>query len=685
MTQQHKNISDDLSMVRTFWRTNAMMLLSLVALYNFKQLLQYYSSFSIAQAMTHLGDDNLHSLWLILDLLQFVFLVLVLHVLWSIIITVSCRPWFTIFRDAGIRTQIWLIIILSHITLVLGINAYWYPTSLLGFFRDTLLVNPWILIPLILVLCSFFIWGLVTLIGKRLSYSLLAIGLFMVGISTSGSSEHYAPTDKTSPNVFIIGIDALRPDHLNFRDPDKHFTPGINQFIQQAHLYDKTYTPLGRTYVAWMSILTGQYPVTHGARFNLAPPELIKKPLPLIRELKALGYQTTYGIDERRFNQIDMEYGFDKVIGPKIGAADAIIANIGDIPLINLFLKLSVSESLFPYLYMNRAYGKAYDPLLFNRKITDSLSTKRPNFLAVHFCQLHWPFTSKNFIDVNDATWKGNYNHFMYQTMLPKVDAQFQQFMDTLEDRGFLDNALVYLISDHGEGFMLEKDTLQGDQAKDEAKLNVNAWGHGTNVLSQEQVNVLMAYRRFGPQEEKQTAKKIQGIYSLTDIAPSLFEELDLSLETKDKAFDGHILPKDMSQVIPLSVFVESSIPVKSLNASFIDEAKVLSETMSKYEIRDNGRAVLVPSIYQEMIAKKQRSVYFQHWQLAMLPDYEDLILVDTRQNRWYSLEKYQGDAPWSEMLKDLCAHYRDDNGFDPQNRCQQTQENSRRMATNTD
>ncbi|SQH76827.1 conserved membrane protein of unknown function, might belong to Sulfatase [Shewanella benthica] len=681
MAQKLEQMTDNLSMIRIFWRTNAMMLLSLVALYNFKQVLQYYSSFSLAQAMNLLSDDNLLSLWLMLDLLQFVFLVIALHVLWAVIITLSCKPWFTIFSDAGIRTQIWLIIMLSHITLVLGANAYWYPTSLLGFLRDTPLATPWGLTLLLTALCSLFLWGVITLVGKRLTFSVLAICLIMASISSRSSSEHYAPTDNSSPNVFIIGIDALRPDHLNFRDPDNNFTPGINQFIQQSYLYDKTYTPLGRTYVAWMSILTGQYPVTHGARFNLAPPELIDKPLPLIRELKARGYKTTYGIDERRFNQIDTEYGFDQVIGPKIGAADAIIANIGDIPLINILLKLAVSESLFPYLYMNRAYGKAYDPMLFNRKVIDSLSTSRPNFLAVHFCQLHWPFTSKNFIDVNSATWKGNYNHFMHQAMLSKVDIQFQQFMDTLQDRGFLDNALVYLISDHGEGFMLEEDTLQGSQPKDETKLNVNAWGHGTHVLSQEQTNVLMAYRRFSPQAE--TANKIQGIYSLTDITPSLFKELGLSLKPTDKAFDGHVLPKDMSQVVSQSVFVESSIPVKSINASFIDEAKVLSETLSKYEIRANGRAVLVPSIYREMIAQKQRSVYFQHWQLAMLPDYEDLILVDTDQNRWYSLATYQGDAPWRKMLSDLCSHYRDDKGFDHNNKCRQAQQRSRQRVTN--
>ncbi len=435
-----------------------------------------------------------------------------------------------------------------------------------------------------------------------------------------------------------------------------------------------------------MSLLSGQYPINHGARFNLAPPELVETHFPLISELKKQGYMTTYAIDERRFNQIDEAYGFDQIVGPKIGAADAIISNIADIPLINLFIKLPLSEILFPYLYMNRAYGKAYDPILFNQTVSGSLSTSQPNFLAVHFCQLHWPFTSKNFIDIESAEWSGNYNHFMYQAMLSKVDTQFGDFMKDLENRGFLENAIVYLVSDHGEGFMLEQDTLVNSGKEENSKLNVNAWGHGTNILSQEQSNVLMAYRKFtpGPQSSPQV---VSGIFSLIDIAPSLFSELNLSLESSDKPFDGIVLPKDKASLITgiteREVFVESSLPVKSINASFIDEKKVFSETASKYEVRGNGRVVMLPQFYDELVGKKQRSIYYKHWQLAMLPDFEELILVDTIMKTWSSIPNYQGAAPWGKMLTRLCEHYRKDTGFDQTGQCRNAIAESQSMQGN--
>lgn len=667
-------------MLRTFWRTNALMLLSLILLYNFRQLLQYYSSFSLATAMTHVNQTDLLSQGLLFDLMQFALLILLLHLFWSLIITLSCRPWFCLTRHEGIRTQIWLIISLSHFTLVVAANAYLFPTSLLGFLRDTPLASPLALTVLGCLLMAQFLWGIYHFIGRVATLSLIVATLSLSYFSTTKFDEPYAPTDKDSPNVFIIGIDALRPDHLGYRNRDNHFTPNIDKFLSKANVFDNTYTPQGRTYVAWMSLLSGLYPINHGARFNLAPPELVQTEFPLIRELKQQGYMTTYAMDERRFNQIDEEYGFAQIIGPKIGAADAIIANIADIPLINLFIKLPLSEILFPYLYMNRAYGKAYDPILFNQAVSDSLSTNQPNFLAVHFCQLHWPYTSKDFIDIDSAEWSGNYNHFMYQAMLSKVDTQFRHFMDELESRGFLDNALVYLISDHGEGFMLGQDTLQKTNDVNDGKLNVNAWGHGTNILSQEQSNVLMAYRKFTPGSQS-NPQMVSGIFSLIDIAPSLFSELNLGLERSDKAFDGIVLPKDKvamtTDITEREVFVESSLPVKSINASFIDEKKVLSETASRYEVRDNGRVVMLPQFYDELIGKKQRSIYYKHWQLAMLSDFEELILVDTEMKTWSSIPNYQGTAPWVKMLTSLCEHYRDDQGFDPNGKCSNTIVNS--------
>ncbi|WP_256717775.1 sulfatase-like hydrolase/transferase [Shewanella sp. UCD-KL12] len=664
-----------ISMKRTFWRTNALMLLFLVALYNFKLLIQYFSSFSIASVMTHVRSEDLMSPGLLFDIGIFIFLVVLFHFIWSLIITISCKPWFKLIKHNGIKTQIWFVIVLLHFTLILAANAYFYPTSLLGFLRNTPIASPISLLMMLTTVITLFLWATYSQFGKKNTLVGIASATVLVFILNYSPEPKHAASVQQKPNIFIIGIDGLRPDHLNYKNSTNNFTPFIDDFISQSTVYSNTYTPLGRTYVAWMSILSGLYPKHHGARFNLAPPELVNQEFPLIRELNRKDYQTTYAMDERRFNQIDASYGFDQVIGPKIGAADAIISGLADFPLINLLSNTPGVSKLFPYLYINRGYGKAYSPIKFNDEVLRSLSSTEPNFLSVHFCQLHWPYTSKDFIDVNSAEWKGNYNHFMYQAMLKKVDLQIDDFLSKLEQRGYLDNAIVYLISDHGEGFMLEQDEINNPSLAMNETLHTSAWGHGTNILSQDQTNVLMAYRRFDNQQiSPPINKEIQGSFSLIDIAPSLFQELSLTLQKSDQPFDGLPLQTANDTKVDRSIFVESSVPFRSINASFIDEKQVIYETASNYEVRENGRAVIIPSVYKEMVARKQRAIYFKQWQLAILPNFDELVLIDTHKKLWYQVSQYQGKAPWRSMLFDLCHHYKNDLGFDQRLHCKQSQ-----------
>ncbi|QSX40436.1 sulfatase-like hydrolase/transferase [Shewanella cyperi] len=660
------------SLLRTFFRTLALMILLLIILFNYKHLIQYYSALSMADTMMQLDSSQLLSRGFILDIGLFIAAILFLHGLWAAVITLSCHPWFNRIADDTLRTQIWFILLLLHLILALAANSLLYPTSLLGIFRG----SPMASVPFVgllgLLLLANFLYGVLTLLhipllkGVTMGTVLILLGLGIAWITPAPVSQ--TKGNKANPNVFIIGIDALRPDHLAYLGADANLAPKLNALLAQANLYDRAYTPLGRTYVAWMSILSGLYPTNNGARFNLAPPELVQKPFPLVDALSKRGYQTTYAMDERRFNQIDEEYGFDSVVGPKVGAADAIIANLADLPLVNLLINTSVGQYLFPYLNINRAYGKTYDPQLFNKRVVTSLSPTAPNFLAIHFCQLHWPFTSKDFVELDSNQWQGNYNHFMYKAMLKKVDSQLDDFMTQLAHKGMLDNAHVFIVSDHGEGFMLPQDRLTTRDGEDR-ELNVSAWGHGTNLLAQEQTHVLLAHLKYSLGKPVNPAQRIDGLFSLVDIVPTLYAELGLPLDTK---VDGQPLPKhtrpDQDNRM---VFVESSLPVRSVNASFINEKKVLSETASQYEVRKNGRAVMKPEAYNTNIARKQRAVYHRQWQLVLFPDDKEPVLVNTQTKDWHYLGNYQGDAPWREMLSALCGHYRDDPGFNKFKGCQ--------------
>jgi len=653
--QIHQNT---VPLARILWRTLSLQLLIFFMIIILKKLIN--PAFGLQNFIKYINDINILNAASVLDFLHFTLSLIIVHVIWSLIITISCVPWITRKYSDATNTLIWLTIAVSHFTFVLTLNSLLYPTSLLAFFRGSLFATTEFNVALGTVLIVLFIYGIYrfSVSKKILAVSLSAAAIILV---TGNIKFATSQADQTQPNIMIIGIDGLRPDHLAYENSNTNFTPYLNTFLEQSVVYDKTYTPMARTYVAWLSILTGQYPVNHGARFNLTAPEMIDRDIPLIRELKNRGYNTVYAMDERRFNHIDKGYGFDKVVGPKIGAIDELLSNISDIPTINILVNTPISKYLFPYLYINRGYGKAYSPELFNKEVLSSLSSNQPNFLSLHLCMLHWPYTSRSFIELDNKFWRGNYNHFMYLSMLKKLDNQFKNLIDDLRKNNLLDNTIMFIVSDHGEGLKLDKDGLTN--ASEGYEVESNTWGHGTNLLTQPQSHVLMAYARFKNGQTVDKPNVVPGVFSLVDIAPTLFKQL--AITDKSRALDGVPLPVHSNpSADSREIFVESSIPVKSINTSFIDKDAAIKETISKYKIRDDGMPIIKPELYASLISGKQRSVYRDGWQLVLFGNGVEPALVHIESKTLYKLSEYTGDAPWQEMLASLCNHYRGDEGF---------------------
>ncbi|GIU21375.1 MULTISPECIES: sulfatase-like hydrolase/transferase [unclassified Shewanella] len=661
------------SLLRVYFRSLGILFLFTIFLVNFKSSLQTYSVMSLATTMNSLDSNFLSAHGLIYDVLFFFGFLLLIHIIWAAIITISiAEPWLKL-TDKVQEDLYWLMIIALNITCLIAINSYLYPTSLVSYFRHTHLTEPLIWGGLSLFLVLTFYRGLFTLGSKTVvtAVSLLAIFSLLNPFILTNQTDNQ--TSKI-PNIIILGVDGLRPDHLEYLGADPLIAPNLNRLLNKMTIYKNAYTPQGRTYVAWMSLLTGQYPVNNGVRFNLAPPEMIDKRLPAIELLKEQGYHTTYAIDERRFNQIDSSYGFNNTVGPKAGAADAFITGLGDLPYFNIMLIHPYSSKVLPYLYNNRAYGKAYSPKTFNKSVINSLPSNTPQFLAMHYCQLHWPYTSKNFIPQPLDNWDGNYNHYMYKQMLLNVDKQVEDLFIRLKLKGMLNNAIVYIISDHGESFKLSNHKAISTDSSNPIP-QTKSWGHGTNILDQQQTQIVLARAEFKNGEIITPAKVMPGLYSLVDIVPTILTSLNISSESafglKDTKFDGETLPISSDDVfLKRYVFVESSVPVKSINKSFIDKKDVMSETASNYEVREDGKAYMRVQNYIDLISKKQRAIYFQQWQLSLLPDYDSPVLLNTETKKVYAVDDYDGDFDWRAMLNELCIQYKGDPGFDPHTVC---------------
>ncbi|MDF1762092.1 MAG: sulfatase-like hydrolase/transferase, partial [Oleibacter sp.] len=297
------------------------------------------------------------------------------------------------------------------------------------------------------------------------------------------SSLASTQTSSTIPDIFIIGLDSV--SYRQLKDSIDHL-PNIKNIIYSGTSFTEAYTPLARTGPAWNSVLTGRYPVNSGVRFNL---NFIKESIyqnNLVRNISQKGYTTFYAQDERRFNNINSDYGFDDVVGPKLGSSDFIIPNFSDNVISAYFTDSLIGQWLFPNLYTNRVSDKTYKPEQFSHSVVDRLKKiDGPIFLAVHHCLAHFPYSWHNSGPSNAD------EIFAHKNSLAKLDQQVGILMDYLRSSHRLENSIIILLSDHGEGLGQELDLWYEDDS-DYSNPHRFIRGHGGSIASKDQYNIVL-------------------------------------------------------------------------------------------------------------------------------------------------------------------------------------------------
>jgi arylsulfatase A-like enzyme len=497
-----------------------------------------------------------------------------------------------------------------------------------------------------------------------LSLVSLVLGSFLI----DSEAGHVGQVQRDNPDIIIIGLDSFRPDHLKQADDKASITPNLDQFLNDAYRFERTYTPMARTYPAWMSILTGRYPIEHGARFNLLDFRYLKdheRSLPFL--LKAKGYTTAYSIDETRFSNIDKRYGFDITVTPEIGAADFLLSSAADVPLSNLLnLAPSLHAALFPYQFMNRAVHKTYEPANFDEELAhlaDTADPKRPLFLVTHFELPHWPFD-----------WRDSANHIApenprlmslspphYQKAVHRADSQFAALIDSLKRNGRLNNAIVVVLSDHGEGFSDFTPVWQATQNTKPLSLPLFAL-HGVNVLDEAQTRVLLAFKTFGKGRLTQQGLN-RRLTSLIDVAPTI-----LGLAAMDKqelnasgcdlfAIQDSRTDCQQDRVI----FTESGFYVPSLvQNNALDQNKIAEEAYAYYDVNLNTRLTLKDDFLQQLLDNKQRAAISEQGIAASIPlnGAKQFLLGNLAQRTYRNAEGKARTTVENELMRKLCRRY---------------------------
>lgn len=647
-------------------------------------------SFFLQSSHIYLGDFLFIShrisipLKIIPGILYFISIQLLLHVLFTIYIwglaRLIGRGFYLNWRVTGkLGFGLWFI---GIITILLA-NQYYFPNSkfstLLSHFLPHFLATTFyfiflsilgfatILALLIFILQNPFKNGFIFIVIALLSCSSFIIGFIHPKLIIDAATPQ-------KPNIILIGIDSLRPDFLGFFGYEKQ-TPSIDHFLDQSTVFSSAFTPLARTFPAWVSILTGKFPKQNGVRFNLPILDGFDWQHTLPAILRQDGYTTIFATDEVRFSNIDERFGFDKVLTPPIGVNDFLLGDLSDFPFMNLLVNTRVGQFLFPYSFANRPAFVTYDPNSFLNLVKNKIPLNRtkPLFLAVHFCLPHYPY----FWGAQAADDKSINN---YRLSVKRVDRQFNDFLTLLSQTKLLNHSIVFLLSDHGEAIELAGDRATDPElfipgkknnkkiiprfyppSLDSEQVNQSA-GHGTDVLGLTQYHIVLAARLYG------LNKNYQGVVtnnvSLLNIKPTLLNFLKLP-------FDGNSLLQlidsfhtNVSTHAVSHFFMESDFSPQAVRTVHPETHQLLFEGIEYFQIDPKTARVNVKkSMADLIISSKQYADLYGKWILALYPQNATEmmpILVNLETGEWTNDLKipFAQKSPALSMLKALQDFY---------------------------
>lgn len=534
----------------------------------------------------------------------------------------------------------WQLIVWSIFTcFILSANAYFFPLSVFSKLFSPPVSELYVMIiyycslsclALLLLNC---LWHRKTL---RLWVLFLPLGIYL-GLS------YFLPMPRTEiaiqPNIIILGIDSLSPESVKEIN-----MPFLYHLLNDSVEFTNAISPLARTYPAWCTILTGLYSKHHHADENLVAKQLVNNKASIVWELNKLGYNTIYATDDRRFNNLDTDFGFKKIIGPKVGVNDVILGSFNDFPLGNLLINARISSWVFPYNYSNRASFFSYYPKTFSAKLVHDLSVQqrnKPLFLAVHFALPHWPYAwaKSSPAEVNNE-FSLNKRDSLYQAAIKQVDKQFQSFYTYLKNNHYFDNSLVIILSDHGEALYYPDSRLTNFQNyqsslnsrlaeyfknKTATDLDKSA-GHGSDILSPKQYHSVLGFMIYKNGQLITRTEQIATRVALIDLAPTILSFLNISNKPK---MDGISLLQSIqnpTKTLPQrTFFIESGM---FPNQDFSKE-KAIELGHQLYNVNpDTGELELKPEELIKVNKDKLYGVISGNWILALYPDDTSYIPV---------------------------------------------------------
>ncbi len=360
------------------------------------------------------------------------------------------------------------------------------------------------------------------------------------------------PVAADAPNLILISIDALRPDHLSYDGYKALATPNIDQLAGQSFIFPNAYSQADWTYPSVTSLFTSIYP---DAQYACSPYLTGQEPDYARRIAKGISDEFIESLppipaSHSTLAELLHKQGYDTgafvvnvFLGSRFGIGrgfEAFLDSVekGDDSQILLALAGARGPGAGLFFAFNQTYLRIMDRVNHaNPMSADFLNLKAESwirrhrhhnfFLWLHYLEPHSPYgdpwrppapARPEYQGPFASSFSGQFEvmsgrlHltpqdldqiiYLYDYDLSYLDGKLGEFFDFLKKNRLWDNSLIILTADHGDQ-MLEHGSL----------------GHGFSFY-QEEARVPLLIKLPGSHPSKTIAQNVE----LIDLMPTLLD-----------------------------------------------------------------------------------------------------------------------------------------------------------------
>jgi arylsulfatase A-like enzyme len=516
------------------------------------------------------------------------------------------------------------------------------------------------------------------------------IGAPLDRLGVNGSSH----SKQTQPNVLILATDSWRFDRVGIHGAErKDLTPNIDAFAKDAIDFTGMHVATGSTLESWTTMLTGQFPPTHGIRSMYPAHEEVRaveqSPVRLPALLKAQGYDTFVSSDwaGNHFELVDL--GFEHRHVGAVQNFKALIheATVRSHLLVTLFFA-GLAPPVGDWLVPGRsALAANLKPSLVPDRVLEEIDASRargkPFFGVLFASPTHLPYNARYPFNSKYVTqgYRGAHRYQVevsahelittgFSPTLPPAtvqhirdlyDGAVSDFDDTvghvlrgLEARGLSRDTVVILTTDHGEDLYDPGSTL----------------GHGTNFFGGDQnTRIPFLVRLPSRSGWLRPGEKVDAITRNADLAPTLLDLLALKVPEQMDGTSLMPLLRGEATDLSLPAFAETCylfFPKKQAMTGLTESERArvvdLAGAADTLEVdaEFNHNFVLRPKYRTLVVDAKDRMVRTRKWKLLEIPGKDAPIrrLYDMEADPHQTTDLSGRGLPEEQQLASLLERY---------------------------